>query len=712
MSIQLIKKMYLVYLEKKEIVNELERQIKTEGVNDLSNQDLKNLLEVLDNIDNGFVPSYANTLTQKIISENNKKELASSIKEAKPIPVEGLYTRIKSIFTKRGAISELIRRNPLFNVDQVFGDYKTQRIFKSLFEGAAKGLSLFKTELTEVQDKIGKIENKVLKSLGGDVNNFSKSKYKQMAYMIQEEFLTNPESNQVNSVTDFLKKTIKMIDTKETKYTERDAEALQSILDTYTDKDTGEFDNQKLYDSFNNAEKESIKAMRKINDSLTSKATYTAAVIRGEAINPLNNYVHLNVISDPDLNAIDVPSQISQYNKSLKPSTKAKTLITRTGTTSALNFDLYASVQKGAKQTLMDFHLTNPIKTARRTLNLTEESLEDGGRMPKDQRKVYQSIAFAFEETLQDLLINTYTKSSLADDVAVWVQKQGYRAILASGTRFIAELTSNLAFAYTAFPKDFQAGMQLKGAMNMAEMSVLMKNLKSTQGPRIVGEEMSSKLVDSNIIQQATGVKGSTIKGSVHNKILSTYNKTLKKYVNGVEYVADQLISKPDKLVMIPLWRGTFDNKFKELTGKSPDYEKIIANDEAYINKYKAQLNEATALADKRTVKAGATDNAFMGILKGTRKPNESIRVQVFKAFNNFMTRFLIFEYTTARTGVAALVGKGDISRKQGAALIGAVGLRMMMYTLMGSLLSEALTGLFEDDEEEDSGSGSGQELV
>ena len=688
--------------EERDLVNELERQIKTEGVNDLSNQDLKNLLEVLDNIDNGFVPSYANTLTQKIISENNKKELSSSIKEAKPIPVEGLYTRIKSIFTKRGAISELIRRNPLFNIDQVFGDYDTQRIFKSLFEGAAKGLNLFRTELNEVQDKIGKIENKVLKSLGGDVNKFSKSKYKQMAYMIQEEFLTNPESNQVNSVTDFLKKTIKMIDTKETKYTERDAEALQSILDTYTDKDTGEFDNQKLYDSFNNAEKESIKAMREINDSLTSKATYTAAVIRGEAINPLNNYVHLNVISDPDLNAIDVPSQISQYNKSLKPSTKAKTLITRTGATSALNFDVYASVHKGAKQTLMDFHLTNPIKTARRTLNLTEESLEDGGRMPKDQRKVYQSIAFAFEETLQDLLINTYTKSSLADDVAVWVQKQGYRAILASGTRFIAELTSNLAFAYTAFPKDFQAGMQLKGAMNMAEMSVLMKNLKSTQGTRIVGEEMSSKLVDSNIIQQATGVKGSTIKGSVHNKILSTYNKTLKKYVNGVEYVADQLISKPDKLVMIPLWRGTFDNKFKELTGKSPDYEKIIANDEAYINKYKAQLNEATALADKRTVKAGATDNAFMGILKGTRKPNESMRVQVFKAFNNFMTRFLIFEYTTARTGVAALVGKGDISRKQGAALIGAVGLRMMMYTLMGSLLSEALTGLFEDDEEEE----------
>jgi hypothetical protein len=688
--------------EERDLVNELERQIKTEGVNDLSNQDLKNLLEVLDNIDNGFVPSYANTLTQKIISENNKKELVSSIKEAKPIPVEGLYTRIKSIFTKRGAISELIRRNPLFNVDQVFGDYKTQRIFKSIFEGAAKGLNLYRTELNEVQDKIGKIENKVLKSLGGDVNKFSKSKYKQMAYMIQEEFLTNPESNQVNSVTDFLKKTIKMIDTKETKYTERDAEALQSILDTYTDKDTGEFDNQKLYDSFNNAEKESIKAMREINDGLTSKATYTAAVIRGEAINPLNNYVHLNVISDPDLNAIDVPSQISQYNKSLKPSTKAKTLITRTGTTSALNFDVYASVQKGAKQTLMDFHLTNPIKTARRTLNLTEESLEGGGRMPKDQRKVYQSIAFAFEETLQDLLINTYTKSSLADDVAVWIQKQGYRAILASGTRFIAELTSNLAFAYTAFPKDFQAGMQLKGAMNMAEMSVLMKNLKSTQGTRIIGEEMSSKLVDSNIIQQATGVKGSTIKGSVHNKIVSTYNKTLKKYVNGVEYVADQLISKPDKLVMIPLWRGTFDNKFKELTGKSPDYEKIIANDEAYINKYKAQLNEATALADKRTVKAGATDNAFMGILKGTRKPNESMRVQVFKAFNNFMTRFLIFEYTTARTGVAALVGKGDISRKQGAALIGAVGLRMMMYTLMGSLLSEALTGLFEDDEEEE----------
>ena len=688
--------------EERDLVNKLERQIKTEGVNDLSNQDLKNLLKVLDNIDNGFVPSYANTLTQNIISENNKKELSSSIKEAKPIPVEGLYARIKSKFTKNSGISELIKRNPLFNVDQLFGDYKTQRIFKSLFEGAAKGLSLFKTELTEVQDKIGKIENKLLKSLGGDVNKFTLSKYKQMAYMIQEEFLTNPENNQVNSVDGFLKKTIKMIDTKDTKYTERDAEALQSILDTYTDKDTGKFDNQKLYDSFNNTEKESIKVMREINDGLTSTATYTAAIIRGEAINPLNNYVHLNVISDPDLNAIDVPSQISQYSKSLKPSTKAKTLITRTGATSALNFDLYASVHKGAKQTLMDFHLTNPIKTARRTLNLAEESLEDGGRMPKDQRKIYRAIDLAFEETLEGVLINAYTESSFADAVAIAAQKQGYRAILASGTRFIAELTSNLAFAYTAFPKDFQAGMQLKGSMNIAELSATMKNLKSTQTPRIIGEEMSSKLVDSSILQQATGVKGSTLKGSVHNKILSTYNKTLKKYVNGVEYVADKLISQPDKLVMIPLWRGTFDNKFKELTGKSPDYKKIIANDEAYMNKFKSQLNEATALADKRTVKAGATDNAFMGILKGTRRPNQSARVQIFNAFNSFMTRFLIFEYTTARTGVAALVGKGEITRKQGAALVAAVGTRMMIYTLMGSLLGEALTGLFEDDEEEE----------
>ena len=61
------------------------------------------------------------------------------------------------------------------------------------------------------------------------------------------------------------------------------------------------------------------------------------------------------------------------------------------------------------------------------------------------------------------------------------------------------------------------------------------------------------------------------------------------------------------------------------------------------MNANKSALNAASEYANKKSVFAGATDNAFMGILKGTKKPNQSGLAQAINTFNNFMTRFLIY---------------------------------------------------------------------
>jgi hypothetical protein len=91
-----------------------------------------------------------------------------------------------------------------------------------------------------------------------------------------------------------------------------------------------------------------------------------------------------------------------------------------------------------------------------------------------------------------------------------------------------------------------------------------------------------------------------------------------------------------------------------------------------------------------------------MGILKGSAKPNQSAMLRGFNMFNSFMTRFLIYEYVTARTGIMAAMGNGSVSRKQGAAMLAAVATRMTMYTLLSSILGTALTSLFVDDEDEE----------
>jgi len=67
------------------------------------------------------------------------------------------------------------------------------------------------------------------------------------------------------------------------------------------------------------------------------------------------------------------------------------------------------------------------------------------------------------------------------------------------------------------------------------------------------------------------------------------------------------------------------------------------------------------------------------------------------------MTRFLIFEYVTARTGLYAAMGNGTITKKQGIATLAGVTTRMVTYTLLTQMLGSGLIGLlFGSDEEEE----------
>jgi len=680
----------------------LEKLLRTDALKSLSVRELENVLRVLDNINNGYFPHYAQLVIERLNSINNGEQLTGAIEVGKPLPFTAMYARLKSIVTKKGSIQEMVRRNPLFYIDQVFGNFKTKEIFNSVFGMASEEVSKFRSELKSIQDKITKAEQAVINSFGKDHNKFVMSKYKQMAYMIQEEFLSNPDSNQVNNVSDFLKATIKRIDEETTSYTNRDADMLQKILDTYTDAN-GKFDNQALYDSFNDAEKRSIKTLQEINLELGPKAVTTAAIIRGDKIKPLENYVHLNVLNDSsNMDEMSVPSFVETFNNSLRPSTRAKSLIERTGKVSALNFDVYSSVQKGAKFVLMDYHLTEPIRTARRTINQAEKNLSKDGRMDSDKRKIFNAIKNAFEESTSNLLENSFTETSIADDILNYVKKQGYRAILTSVPRFMAELVSNIGAALFIDPKGFMSGVKLRGFITSPEALQAMNNLNSVQTNRVFpNESLSGRIVDTNGFNETKGTKGGKARGTVKNYISKLWSKTGQRWVNGVEVTADALISTPDKLMVRPMWFGAFENRFKDITGNSPDFEKIAQNDEAYMNENKEALKEATELADKRSVMAGATENAFMGMLKGTAKPNQKVSIQAFNAFNNFMTRFLIFEYITARAGIMAMVNRGEMSQRQGAAVIGGVMTRMVLYTLVGQMMAEAMVDMLDGDDEE-----------
>ncbi len=689
--------------DERNLAKEVARLIKTDAVEKLSNVELKNLLKVIDNINNNYIPHFAQLMVEKMNAINNGKTLTEAIKKGVIAPFSGLYSRAKSLITKKGAIVEMIRRNPLFNVDQLFGDFKTKDIFNSVLNKAAEGEAKFSAELKKVQNILEKAEEKVAKSFKLDPNKTLMSKFKMMTYMIQLEYESNQGSKQVNEAADYLKATIKHIDSGKSQFGERDAEMLQQILDKYSDAD-GNIDNKKLYDSFNEAEKDAIKDIRGVNESLREKAEYTAAIIRGERISPLNNYVHLNVLHENQPNELTTgTSFVTEYNDSMRPSTKAKSLIARTGKVSPLNFDVFSSAQRGAKFVLMDYNLTEPIRTARKTINQSIANFEEEGRIPKEKREIINAINSALEESIENLLTNTYVSTSIADDVIDYINKQGYRAILAGTGRFASELMSNIGFAVITDPKAFMAGIDNRAFIMSADAPLFMENVNSKLTNRIFPTDtLSGKLIDTSILKQASGIKGGKAKNIVANKIQQIYNLSGKKYANIVELTADALISTPDKIVMRPMWFGSFNNEFKKITGENVDSQKIAANDEKYMADNKEAIEKAKTIADERSVYTGATDNAFMGILKGTSKPNQSATLRAFNNFNNFMTRFLIFEYVTARTGIMAAMGNGSLTKKQGVALLGGVTARMVTYTLLTQMLGTGLMGLFFDDDEEE----------
>jgi len=688
--------------DERNLARELAKLIKTDAVESLNITQLNNLLRVIGNINNGYLPHFAQLMVERLTAINNSKTLNTAVSEAKPLPLTTVYTKLKSLVTGKDKFVELIRRNPLFYIDQVFGNFKTKAIYNAIFERAAEAQAMFKRSVNELNNKLEAAEDAVAKSFKYNGNKTTMSKYKMMTFMVQLEYNSNPNNDTVNPAAKYLKKTIKHIRNGKTSFSERDANMLEDILDNFTDEN-GEIDNEKLYNSFNQAEKNAIKTVQDINAGMREKALYTAAVIRGDKIHPLNNYIHLNVLHEhrPD-EAVSGVAFIDSYNNSLRSSTKAKSLIARTGKVAPINFDVFASANRGARYVLMDYYLTEPIRTARKTINETSSLLQEE-KATRQQRDIFNAIDRAFEEAVDNLLISNFTDSSFGDKVVEFISKQGYRAVLASIPRFIGELSSNISFAIIAAPKDFKAGVGYRGVVLSADASRIMGNVGSKQTNRLFPHDtLSGRLVDTSILEQASGVKGSRAKNDVANKIQQIYNLSLKKYQNVVELMADSLIATPDKMVMRPMWFGSFANEFKRLTGREIDFDKVANNDEAYMADNKEALDEARNVADTKTVLTGATDNAFMGVLKGTIKENQRPLLRAFNTFNNFMTNFLIYEYMTARTGVTAAMGNGSISRKQGVALLGAVSSRMVLYSILTSTLSSAMVGVFVDDEDED----------
>lgn len=666
-----------------------EKLLGTKAVDELNNRQLENLLRVIDNINNGYLTHSAQLAIERMEAKNRGRAMSKALEGAKLNSIReigGYLTNVKD--ARLGAIV----RNPLELIDQVFGNFKTTPIYDATFRPIAEAAAAMMTEKGKIGERLAKAQEAVAKSHKRDPNAVVRAKYLMTTYLLQLEHESNPGNNTTPSAMAFLNATITaQEDGKTTKYNKADIGILKGIIDKYA-KD-GEIDAEAIYSDFNAAEKGALKTIQDINTELTPKAEFASAVIRGSAIEPVLNYLHHSVLTDETMRTdkTDALRLSEAYNQGMRPSTRAKTFVDRTPGAKPLEFDIMASVNRGVNQTLTDFYLTEPIRTARKALKETKT----------DNKEVLRSITNAVDGAVRNALERSVTTSNLAEKALDFVSRQGYRTMLSSIPRFASELISNLSYVALADPAAFEQGIKYRDYFGV-DGADIMTNVGSAQTKRVYpSERLSGRMVDTSIMSGNMGSTTSRAGRDVENSVRQAMNYA-GAYPGAVATIADTLISTPDKLIMRPLWFGAFAKAFKAETGKDVDYDAIGRNDEAYMTEYAEAIEAAKREADRVSSQAGATDNPFMGIQKGKSKSDMKPLMQTLRIANNFMSRFIIYEFTAARTGIQAAVGNGTLTQEQGARLFFAVLARMTMYSLLTPILSDMFTSLFADVPEED----------
>jgi hypothetical protein len=311
----------------RDLVKKLQALLKNKKtLESLNNKDLKDLLRVIDNINNGFVSN----ATQEMVEKLNFIEKSILLESSIPETFKVIIARINQSLEKR--ISKRINVAPLFNIDQQLGDFKTKNIFNSVFNESAKAQQGYQSAITLIQDELDKIERGIATSFENEPNKIILSQFKMMVYMMQLEYDSNPNNNQVHQAMKTLDATITFAkqNSEKSGYNELDIAQMESIKKEF-EKD-GEIDIDKLYNSFNESEKNGLKKLQEINDRMTKFATYTATVINGNKIKPLKNYISYTVINESDiLSASETTDQINNINANMDPGTVSKNLEERDG---------------------------------------------------------------------------------------------------------------------------------------------------------------------------------------------------------------------------------------------------------------------------------------------------------------------------------------------------------------------------------------------
>ena len=680
-----------------------------DGITDFSK--LKLLLGIRENIKAGIVTHEAMVLSTSVNQNRNKNQLQGVVNNLTGAKILNGVTRtiskIKGAITKRGGVLEAIRSTPLEFIDDVIGNFNDKTIHKLTFGilGSAKGR--LDARLADLAAKAAAAE-KLLQSAGRTDNAVVEAKYKIMVLQLQREFESNPGSPSVAPAIEFIDATLRAITRKESSLTNNDARILQEVRSQLTANGIAGIEN-----SLTENDKKAMALIDEINAAQASEALFTSAVIRGNRVNIINNYVHHAVLSKNLRQEVEaILNRLFDRGASGKPSTKAGTLNERTPGAKAIMFDPVSASMRGARETLTDFYMTPAIREVTGTLNKLKDSVFDDPNSTQEQRDVAQALVESVQESLEVTFQNHFGSDSAIEAFLKAIQKLGYQTTLASIPRAFAELSSNMSFAILSDPKTTNDALKYTKFAFSTNLLGFLEKIGSAESTRLAGNQtLTGKYAEGGF---AAGY-GRTSKSAASSKLMDYASfitrMTIGKAYRVADVTSDLLISTPDKVVSRAFYVADFINNFEKETGirlTNNDLNKIADGTSEYLSpEFESAIQKARQTADSNIVRMAASGNSFNTILKNAPRKTDNAAMSAYRAINSFMSRFYLTEYGTLRSAVIALFKSGEIDKKAASAIIAASVTRMSMYLVAYSLLSSLFDsmiaqGLDLEEEEED----------
>jgi hypothetical protein len=662
----------------------------------MSSESIEVLNNLMSQIENGYLST---NLASKIKTEVDGKiegggTLLSKVnmKAAGKFFVNSMakaYTRLKGIFSKDTNLLSLIRSTALSEIDSLLGNFNARDIYNKTFGKLESAKESYDYELSLVLSKIDKFNDlisggKVFKTLS---NKQLMSKFRIMASLLQDEFDSNPGAKGVASAIQYIDGSVKKLERGD-KRQRKEADLLLELKKEIEDKGI----------VLSEKEIKAKKIIKDINNDMAEKFMFVAAM-RGENPTIYNNYIHHS-----SMYSLDNQKAIleSQSNALLNPSTKAGTTSERTSN-KAISFDPAFSTIAGVKQTLLDFHMTQPLKEVRASISVLENAKD------KQTREAGIALDKALKESLEIVLSHNLSYYGMPEKILDNIRRLSYYSTLASVPRAFAEVGSNLSYVLMSNPKAFVKGSKysylnlgVNGAklMNQVGSGITTKNYSK--------EALSGSRADSSTFNRSSFNK-SNPKGRITEVAQFIAENTLvgPMLIKGTNFIAEKLISTPDKAIARPLWFGTFFGELQSLTGKKFTKKEILdmANGKSkYLKEYKKEIEAARIKADKENVQMSGSSNSFNSILQDqVRNTGErsGTAINTYRVVNTYMARFVKNEYNTFKSAIYALFNSGEISRPKAIGLIAAVTTRMAGYMVLYTMFKDFFFSFFDDEKEE-----------